>query len=494
MASRKRTGVPPEAGKTRPLIWSDLPRDAQKSSASAIKELGKVKSAMPGAIAGLEDRLATGRETGSLNLEGQAKAERSLSAMRTINESPDVVDRPITLQGAAAERMKLIQQAAEDARARSKVTGQRENLYGAGWYIQHRGLQSEATGGKMDPELAAAIGGKMSAGKKPEDERAGIAGLHTLMSGNHHITIHHTSASKATGIPLGTHRISDLSSEAISRAAALAATESSKHPSERTVHGSDHSALIMAGRPHAQNVEASIDIMRHPDVVSGASSPIAVGFNPATTPKTFSYATSTALAPEPGSVEAQDYLNIAHHFVHGDPNQGMMLFHTPEEGDQRSPFFSPDAHTAEDTWMQVVDTGQTGTIKRDGKGRAMSVGKRVVTDTGMPANTERLTKRSMGLEDLEVADAKAVTPEGVRHAFGNEATKRAARGLGPVSFDQFGRAIEMPAVMAQEVPWSQVRANVGFDPEYKNRPGGTPPKAPKAPKEETPIQLKLFED
>lgn len=491
MAKGKRTGIPPEAGNTRPLLWGDLPPDAQESSAAAIRELGNVKSNMPGAIANLEDRLATGRETGKLKPAGQAKIERTLSAMRAINESPDVVDRPITLESATTNRVNLIQQAITDARARSQVTGQRENLYGAGWYINHRGLQSEATRGEMDPELAAAIGGKMSSGKKPEDERAGIAGLHTLMSGNHHITIHHTSAAKATGLPLGTHRVADLPSEAISRAAALAATESGKHPSERTVQGSDHSALIMAGRPHKDNVAASIDIMRHPDVVSGASSPIAIGFSPATTPKTFSYATSTAIAPEPGSVEAQDYLNLAHHLAHGDPNQGMMMFHTPEEGDKRGKIFD-SVHSAEDTWMNAITTGQTGTIKRDGKGRGMAVGKRVVTDEGMPAHVGRLTKTSMGLKGFE--DADAVTTEGVLHAFNNEATRRAARSLGRVSFDQFGRDIPVPNVLVQEVSWSQERGNVGFDPEYKNRPGATPPKAPKAPKVDTSTQLKLFED
>jgi hypothetical protein len=171
----------------------------------------------------------------------------------------------------------------------------------------------------------------------------------------------------------------------------------------------------------------------------------------------------------------------------------MMLFHTPSEDDQRSEFFSPDAHTAEDTWMQAVDTGQMGTIRKGGKGRAMSVGKRVVTDMGMPAETSRLTKKGMGLEKLEGLEPTAVTTEGVRHAFGNEATRRSARAMGPVSFDQFGREIHMPAIMAQEVTWSQMRGNVGFDPEFKDRPGASAPKAPKAPKgPKPPEQLTLF--
>lgn len=486
MARRKK--ISPEAGKTRPLVWSDLPTDAQKSSAAAISKLGNVKSSMPSAIAALEDRIATG----GMNPEGVAKASRSLSAMRTINESDSVRDIPITMRGATQTRVGLIQQAAADARTRSRATGQREQMYGVGWYINHRGLQHEATGGEMDPTLAAAIGGKMSSGKKPEDERAGIEGVHSLLSQNQQITIHHTTASEKTGIPLGTHRVSDLTSDQIANAAALAATQSGVHPRERTVTGSDHLSLVKAGRPHKQNVAESIDIIRHPDVISGASSPIAVGFNPAGTPKTYSYATSTALAPAPGSVAAQDYLNIAHHLAHGDPNQGMMLFHTPSEDDQRSEFFSPDAHTAEDTWMQAVDTGQTGTIRKDGKGRAMSVGKRVVTDMGMPAETSRLTKSSMGINKIEGADPTAITTEGVRHAFGNEATRRAAKAMGPVSFDQFGREIHMPAIMAQEISWSQMRGNVGFDPEFKNRPGA-PKKAPKTPKgPKPPEQLTLF--
>jgi hypothetical protein len=49
----------------------------------------------------------------------------------------------------------------------------------------------------------------------------------------------------------------------------------------------------------------------------------------------------------------------------------------------------------------------------------------------------------------------------VIHAVQNMATRRAAAKMGPISFNQFGENIAMPAVMAQEVSWTEAREQAG---------------------------------
>jgi len=72
-----------------------------------------------------------------------------------------------------------------------------------------------------------------------------------------------------------------------------------------------------------------------------------------------------------------------------------------------------------------------------------------------------LTKAGLGLPR-----EKQVTIEGTVHAFNNQATRSAARAMGPISFNQFGQAIHMPSVMGQEIGWTQQRIEANADPEY----------------------------
>ena len=447
------------AGIDRPVVWEDLTREQQDTSESAIGSLGNIRSALPGAIGDIRSRL----ETSTMNDQGRKKYELSARNMEDMLADDSVVDKPITLAGATQSRIELLTQAKNNARMRSTITGQRELPRGAGWYSEHKGRQYAATGGEMDPVLAAAIGGKLSASKTPDDEIAGLHGIHRLTKGsaNHTITVHDPSFAAKLGVAVGKpHLVSALRPDQIASAAQQAASEhlGANSTTAKSVTSTDHEALVLAGRPHQDNVAEAITMMRHPDVVSGKQSPMTIGFDPASTPKTWSYGTSTAEAGETGSVAHQDYLNVAHHWAHGDPNQGMMLFGRGSENEPPHPSLSPDEDTAEDTWQQAVDTSQLGTYTNR-QGRKSSVGKRVVTDAGAVASTSRLTKEVLGVKDTPVQ----VTPVGVRHAFGNKATRNAATAMGPISFDQFNNPIHMPARMAQEIAWTQMRANVGAD-------------------------------
>ena len=446
------------AGVDRPAMWEDFTKKQQGSISEGLRPLGNVRSNLPQAIADIDTRLATS----SMKKEGRDKYELSKRNMEDMLADPAIKDKPITLKGATKSRIELLTQAKNNARMRSSITGQRELPRGAGWYSTHQEEQSVITNGEMDKSLAAAVGGVMSAGKSPDDEQTGIRGLHRLMNprGDHSITVHDPSVAAKIGIPVGIHSVMRLTPEQISSAAAHASSENAQSlpASSRSVTSTDHEALVWTGRPHQQNVVKALRIMQHPDVISGKQSPITVGYNPASTPKTWSYATSTAEAPEVGSVDHQDYLNLAHHWAHGDPNQGMMLFGRGSEDEPLHPSLRPDADTAEDTWQQGVGTGQLGsTINR--LGQRGSVGKRIVTDVGGVANTERLTKGSLGIIGTH-ADIKEVA---ARHAFDNKATRDASVALGHLTHDQFGNAIYMPARMVQEIGWTQMRSNNNAD-------------------------------
>jgi len=447
------------AGIDRPAMWEDFTKKQQGSISAGLRPLGNVRSNLPQAIADIDTRLATS----SMKEEGRAKYELSKRNMEDMLADPTIKDKPITLKGATQSRIELLTQAKNNALMRSTVTGQRELPRGAGWYSEHKGRQHAATGGEMDPLLAAAIGGKLSSTKSPDDEIAGLHGLHRLTkeSSGHTITVHDPSFAAEIGVNVGeAHPVSKLEPTQIAAMAQRAASEhlGANATTAKSVTSTDHEALVLTGRPHQDNVAEAITMMRHPDVVSGRQSPITVGFDPASTPKTWSYGTSTAEAGETASVVHQDDLNITHHWVHGDPNQGMMIFSRGSKDEPIHPSLDPDAHTAEDTWQQAESTGQLGTyVNRQGK--KSSVGKRVVTDVGAVASTSRLTKEGLGLEGTP----KEITPVGTRHAFDNKATRDSAAAMGPISFDQFDNPIYLPSRTGQAVAWTQMRENVGAD-------------------------------
>jgi len=332
------------------LRWEDLTKSEQRSAGKGIKELGMVKKNMPKSL----ETLRGIKDNPNVKKSTQLKADRQLNAMLEIAENKEIKNRPMTLESAAQSRINRIQSAIADARTRSAVTGNQEPMRGVAWYFEHHRAQRGATNGAWatphDPtggEMRAAVGGILSAGKTPEDERVGMSGISRLTSGDHTLTVHTNAASEEIGLPIGTHSIKSIPSEAIAKAAGLAASEhkGTRSTGVKSVTASDHDALIMAGRPHVDNTAKAIDILRNPDVSSGKISAISAGFNPATTPKTWSYATATANAVPDTQAEI-DYRNIAHHLVHGDPNQGMFMFSQGSEDAPLPPILSPDADTA----------------------------------------------------------------------------------------------------------------------------------------------------
>jgi hypothetical protein len=56
-----------------------------------------------------------------------------------------------------------------------------------------------------------------------------------------------------------------------------------------------------------------------------------------------------------------------------------------------------------------------------------------------------------------------LTPVSVVHAYNNAATRAAAEAVGPVAHNQHGESIGVPAVMMQEVSWTQARREAGGD-------------------------------
>ena len=75
----------------------------------------------------------------------------------------------------------------------------------------------------------------------------------------------------------------------------------------------------------------------------------------------------------------------------------------------------------------------------------------------------KLGKKDLGITKKDIGTVDNIETDDVIHAVQNLATRRAATKMGTVSFNQFGEDIAMPAVMAQEVAWTEGRVQAGKD-------------------------------
>jgi hypothetical protein len=116
---------------------------------------------------------------------------------------------------------------------------------------------------------------------------------------------------------------------------------------------------------------------------------------------------------------------------------------------------SPEAHTAEDTWMHAISTRQRpesvrGEQQKGGSGSSIS--KTAASDPNL-SSERRMSKTSP--QGTKVMPHPDVQGAALNHAVNNYTTRKAAGRLGG-----------LPATMVQEVPWTEERIRAGKDPEY----------------------------
>lgn len=421
-----------EGARRTPLRWEDLTGTQQKGVAKEISRIGKGTRTNVTETIATNERLAETSSTAA----GRKKASHKAQAMREVE--PHLRDKPITLKGATQRRIDSVHRAVDHAREHG------EALPGAGWYFQHRDqIMSGAEG--FDAHTASAAAAALSPGKDPkQDELPAVHGLMELHRGDHTITANGQTR-KVSDIP--SQELSDL----VTTAKAERAAEARGSTAPRTVTSSMDD-LHVAGRAHAHSTHKAIKTLRGEVAPERANDPV-------TGPKTASYARAIHHS-ESGTPEHLDYMGIAHHMAHGDPNQGMLQYSRPVPGErisQDSPL-SPDHDTAEDTWMQAISSGQKAHAvgsNSTGNARHYSPAKRAVDG---PADPNKLLARPAG-----IAGDTSISRQGAAHAFNNKATRDAAKALSPVSHNQHGEAIDVPSILVQEVAWTQFRRDAHGD-------------------------------
>lgn len=452
--ARKRPGAP----EGRALQYEDLDPEGRRAARENWAEMGKVATRHAGAVAAAKEGQAT-----STNREYVKKMGHRVSSLETVG--PHLQDKPMTLQGAASARVKLVHQGA--ARAREAGGG---DLGGADWYFKHHELIRQA--GRQhgfSPHEAITATTALSPLNTPETERpAGAAamkltaephtvnvtpGLHTATKGRIKDMTKSWEAAgrgKVPPLPRGESKIEDL------------------HPVHVAAIGSVNAKMRNKGQPvqtSAPEAFTALGATRLSDQAAGSMGhlrgdiPESEVISPHGGPKVWSYKESTKAAV-PGSAEHGEFTTRLHHFIHGDPHQGVLDLWGLRHSDQG--ILSPEHHTAEDTWMQSISTRQTPLNVPGSRGHGVSVAKMAGSDPKLAA-ADAMRKASPTSE-ATVANDPRLTGTGIAHALNNKATRMAAN---KVKIQMGAETANMPAVAVQAMSWTEQRRQADKDPEYK---------------------------
>jgi hypothetical protein len=401
-----------------PLMAEDLPKKSLKKARDSHKEYGATVTSR--LIPNIEE--ASRRKLSSSTPAGRLKAARQEATLKRI--APVVKDNPWTVERMSNNRANLIKSAV----VRAQEAG--ANLRGAGWYFGHHSDVRDATPGTSIDVASAASAGLSPQSDPKADEIPNLRSIHSALGSEQTVVQVKDEFQPKTYDRAGTT------------------------PGQRLTVAdatTDQLATTNIGGSTVQNQARAIGALRGevpPEQVNRGA-------------KTKSYQLGIRDAV-PDTPEHLDYMGASHHMVHGDPNQGMLMFDKAEPGDYpRESMMSPDRTTAEDTWMQAIGTGQP--LKYTDVGGASAKPAKRLVDKSAPQDPARLNKTDLGILQEDIGHADNIRPDDVIHAIQNMATRRAAAKMGPVSFNQFGENIAMPAVMAQEVAWTEGRVQAGAD-------------------------------
>lgn len=444
------------------LMWSDK---RLKNKRELDRTLGEVRGG--NAATGLRftaEKAEQRLKEGSLNAATKEKLTRDKNTAQMMLSQNIITDQPTTIGHISNQFEGLL----KDAVGRTVDDG--GAIPGTAWYFDQRRRQEREVepSANLTPRQITAMGGKLSAGKTPEDETASLGGISRLVS---------TESGKLVGgrtvSAIPSSELADLASNAsawnaydedVKRGSSKARQPATPRPG---IEDEDlSSALVKAGRAHKANVSQSLDIAR------GNVTP-EESFNVHTTPKTAAYAEMQAQSNPDSQVEV-DYRNVSAHLrdvMTGkvSKDQGMMMFSQEDSGERAYPLRS-DAPTAIDTWMIAAGSGQPRTAQRtDKRGRLTKKlyrpAKRMV-DKGFPLDPTGYGKRRLGLEGTD----PSVTPEAVVSAQHNEAIRRLSENkIGAISFDQFGKDVFTPSSLIQETVWTEMRKQSDADVDFNKQ-------------------------
>ena len=403
------------------MQFKDMSAEGQRGTRRLVRQIGDAPARADTEIARLSAHPAR-----------SPKMDVALESTRLAR--PGLRKTNVTLESAAAGRAALYHQAVESA-------PQGEEPAGTGWYFHHHGaLSSMAKQHGFDTDTAITASAVMSPNNSPSNELAATRALLDLHR-NHTVTVtpalhqalgkdapHHSFIGKT--VP-----VSDLHPNTV---AALGGTKVRDYVKTTA----DPEVLKDLSRGGTRgNIAKAVGVLRgdvHPDDA----------INPHSAPKVWSYRNATRNAV-PNSPEHVEYMSRVG--SHATGNEALDLYGLRHASHG---ILNPEGHTAEDTWMHSITTGQQLERMPTGRrGRAAGIS---------PAKTygsaERLgfigTKKDPKTGQSVEPDARVAAPA-VQHAFNNRATHIAAEQVSR------GTGFRLPAVAMQEVPWTQARVNAG---------------------------------
>lgn len=403
--------------------WEDMKSSERAGTQRELSKIGKsTASNVPSAIRAYKETAE--KETN--NPETRKKAAARAATLETISDS--FVDRPISISGATSRRKGYFSDSIGSARE-SGAAGP----IGFDWFFKHADEVKEASE-EFDFDAAAAASAALSPGKDPKaDELPALRALSELHRGDHTISID-------GGEPMAVRSLSPVQ---LAKYLSKAAKEGNAAEPKVT---SSYEGFRAGGRAHEGSTARAVAGLRG-DVPPGRVN------NPVSGPKTWSYEHLIRQAGNATPEERLDFMNIGHHLVHGDENQGMFIFSKAEPGEyEQNDLFSSQGHTPEDTWMQAITSGQP--IQTTVNGKSYSPAKRAV-DKGGPGEMQ-INKEPANLR-------VEMKPESAVHAFSNKATRQAAEETQSGTFNQFGEEIGVPSAMLHPAAWTMARREAGGD-------------------------------
>jgi hypothetical protein len=311
-----------------------------------------------------------------------------------------------------------------------------EDYAGQEFYFNHRGeLDEVASLTNLPMDRIAGATARLSVQTKPESEKASLRALAMAHAhGSVNFTPDVVSALRSSGANV--HE--DLHGKKVAFR---------DLPAEVVQHVTTP-AIRARLQPHAHGVD--IDNLAKSSMRANISQAHEVlqgqGLDPIDNPKLFSYAHNHDIAV-PNSPEHREYQMRASHIgkaARGEVAGGQGMFDFYGLRDNNEGVLSNQLQTPNDSWMIANEAQQPQEVRKVAGDITMK------TKTG---TTKRGRKLSVGKGDA------TISPQGIQHAVGNEATHRAAKEIQ----DELNLGFTVPAMQIQEGDWADERRMAGGD-------------------------------
>ena len=427
----------------RVLEFGDL---SKKEQSNAVGMVSRVSETMPEQMATLAERGLKSPRPGM-----QSKGKRYAAA------APQMVSKPLSMEGMVAAR----KQAFHSATA-GDVRLPEESIAGQEFYFQHRKELDETTGGGNVPiERVVNATSRLSIQTKPESEKAALSALssaHTGGSVHFKPEVVDALRSQKVTVPEELHGKEDPFKDIPGHVVQGITEPSIRETIQKHSKGVD--VTNMAKTSMRSNLQYAHEAMQGTRTVS-----------PTENPKLFSYGKGHELAV-PDSPEHREYQLRAGHVgrvMRKQESAGQGMFDFEGLRSSNEGVLSNKLQTPNDSWMLANERQQPQEVRKVAGDVSLST---------KQMKTKRGRQLSVGMGN------KDITPAGIQHAVGAEATTRAAREIQ----SDLGLDFTMPSMMVQEGVWAAERRGANADAPFNARQRDAQPKkekrqaAPKPPK------------